>query len=272
MQNIKILEYFDYRQLFKDLYFERTSKSHKFSLSDFSMELGIGASHLSQILNHQKGLSLSLASKVADRLSLNPEEKNHFFDLVSLHSSSMLKREQARMRIFDRQKSQGKTENPEHFSLLEKWYYIAILQTCFCFKIPVYGDQKKLAYFLGIPEKIAREALERLYHVQVIQDQGGFYAPSKNYFEIGAPQKGSPLVQDYHLRILDLAKDSLRDQSLQEREFNSMMMPISKKDIKKAKKAIDQFHDDLLKTLNTGEKAKDAVYCLSSQFFKISKT
>ena len=76
-------------------------------------------------------------------------------------------------------------------------------------------------------------------------------------------------AKEYHRQVLDLAKDAIDEQSLNEYEFQSFTMAIPKEKISLAKEMIRKFRSKLSKAVSSNG---DNVYQTSIQFFQLTKS
>ena len=77
-------------------------------------------------------------------------------------------------------------------------------------------------------------------------------------------------IREYHSQILNKAADSIEDQPRLERDISSVTIAIDENDFLKVQKKIQEFRRSLAHELAKSSK-KNRVYCLSLQFFPLTK-
>lgn len=89
----------DYIRILKQEFLVRRGKDHTYSMRDFAKDLQLTHSHLSYILNDQRGLSRRKAEVASRKLShLNFSQRQEFLLIVSAVSSrSQFRRNMAKM-------------------------------------------------------------------------------------------------------------------------------------------------------------------------------
>src|SRR5574344_1843450 len=91
-KNLKIYEYLDYREFLLDYYNFKKASSNSFSLRVFSDKIGFKAKDfISRVMNGEKNLSPSSASKIASGLNLSIRERSFFEALVLFNQADSTK-------------------------------------------------------------------------------------------------------------------------------------------------------------------------------------
>lgn len=265
-----VLNYQDYIVFLKDVFFDRSCVLENYTIADFAEEIGLDRSHLNQILNDKKGISEKMAYKVGATLFENDSNQiDHFVSLITAkHARSKVKRDLARKQVFSNLQKIGEISGDE-FSFIGKWYYFAILASTLILDIPVYGSLEELVRFLGLPKNLVSEALEELVQREYLIDQKGYWKTNYSYITTKSPTP-SKVIQNFHKQILKLGEEALENQDINERQYSSTIMAISKDKLEDAKKMLLQFDKEFNKEIVNSEETKDSLYCLSYQFFRLN--
>lgn len=221
-----------------------------YSLRAYSKKLGISHSALSEILNGKRNVSKKLAQRLAQRLCLSPEQVDAMlFGKIQTPTS---KQRRALELAAD------------HFHIVSDWYYFAILSLCETKEFP--GTSLFISDYFELDQRVAQTILDRLVRLGLLKfERGKYRATGKEY--ASSDGVGSVSVRKHHFQTLELAKASLEEDPLEERDFTSMTMAIDPKNIPEARKLIRKFRDDLSCLLEVGEKKE--VYKLSLQLFSL---
>jgi uncharacterized protein (TIGR02147 family) len=267
--NYMFNQHYDYRQLLRDTLIERCNSNPRYSLRAFARDLKLSPARLSEILHGKKGLSRGAAAEVAGRLGLQSAETERFCNLVdSAHARSPVARKLAKERLTaELQNSTALNLQMDTFRIVSDWYHFAITQLMQLkdFK----SDENWIAQRLGIDSLTVKAALERMERLQMIEKVRGRYRPVNDFIHSpdGVP---SEALRKFQKQFLEKAIQALSVQSVDERDFTTLVMPIDTDKIPLAKKRIRKFRQDLCDELSEG-KNLDQVYALSVQFYRLSQ-
>lgn len=252
----------EYRDILKRELIERCHRNPKYSLRAFARDLKFAPARLSDVLNGKKGLSRAAALSVAKVLGMSESETARFCDLVdSQHGRSHAAREQAQKRLAQ-SPPQAHSLTIDAFRVIADWYHFAILELL---KLDNYrNDLSWMAKALDLTELQVSEALGRLERLELIEKRKSRYHPTGAYVSSpdGVP---SEALKKFHEQLLKKALDALYLQSVEERDFSAMLMPVALKDVPLARRRIRDFSRKLCKELTSVETV-DSVYSLSVQF------
>lgn len=232
---------------------KRRQKNAAYSLRAFSRTLKISPAALSRILTGKRPITLKLAVRVADSFGLSQWERQRFLAPLAGDRSN----------VDDRQF----TALPEdEFALIADWHHYAILslgqlKTC-------RFDPSWVARQLGITEKIAAEALERLLRLGIIVREG------VRYRQVGQPlmtkrDVPSSAVRQHHRQLLKKATDAVDSVEVEDRDLSAITFPVDPERLSEAKEMIQEFRRRLAKVMGDG--AKSQVYALSIALFPLSR-
>lgn len=205
---------------------KRKKRNANFSLRSFAKWLGISPAQLSQMMTGKRPITLNTLKKITDRLGLSPLEKKNL-----LHS--ILKDKDSEPVVETKMRQMQEDE----FRLISDWFHFAILILS-----QVKGanpDPRWIARRLGIGVAEAHQALLRLERLGVIQTKPVFK-------QLGDPisvlsSVPSDAIRKYHKQLLGLAMEKIETVPVHQREFQSISIPLSPKNIGIYKKAMDDF-------------------------------
>lgn len=258
-----------YRTYIEREFKARCRRNPSYSLRAYARDLQVPPSKLSEVLRHTCGLSAQSATALAPRLRLTEKEAEHFVTLVeSEHSRSSTRKEQAKKLLEQFQLVNGVTElDLEKYKVISDWYHYAILELMTLDHFV--SSNEWMAEQLGLDVATVIEALNRLVRVQLIENIDGAWKTCEQ--NTSSPSHiPSREIREHHFQILQKATASIEDQPMDERDLATMTLAIDEKDFPVVKQRLKEFRrslaSDLQKSVN-----RDRVFCLSTQFFPLSK-
>lgn len=237
------------------------SKNPKYSLRSYSRKVGIHPGALSSILNGKRNVSRDLAEKITRKLLIDPQQRSEILALFPEKRKYRTLADKAE----DNSPKYLEIEASE-FKLIAEWEHYAVLSLIKTKNFK--SNVTWIAERLGISAFRANEVLERLFNL-------GFIRKNKGKIErVHANIRSSDdtvnlSVRKSHEENLELARESLNRDSIHERDFTSITMPVDPAQMSRAKELIRKFQDDLADILNTGEQTE--VYRLAVQLFPLTK-
>lgn len=244
----------------------RTSRNPNYSLRAFSRDIGLAASTLSEILKGRYGLSRFKSLAVARKLNLTDHEAEHFADLFQARrTKGSQASKDARARIRSR-KLDASNMTLDAFHIVSDWYHFGLLELIEVDKTA--QDPKYLARRLGVDVLAVEEAIRRMLDLGVMEYKDNRLVPTDDFTGVG-DQVPSAAIRRFHRQILEKAIQALEFQSVDEREFSSTMIAITREELPEAKKVLAKFRRNFAKRFSSTPSAKDSVYCLSQQFFNL---
>ena len=260
----------DYRDVLKQELDARCANNDRYSLRAFARDLELAPSRLSEILNGKQGLSPKAASTVAVKMGLRESEQERFRDLVaSRHARSKTDREAAKIRLrryeMDSEVYQMQVDS---FRAIADWYHIAIIELAEVAQFQ--SDPVWIARKLGISPVQADVAIERLIRLKLLRrNDDGTLEPTHDDGNIG-DDIPSASIRKFHTQILAKATQALTKQNVEDREFGTCVLAIDQTQMEDYKDKLRQFQHEFCNEVKQAPR-KDAVYCISVQFFAISK-
>jgi uncharacterized protein (TIGR02147 family) len=194
----------------------------------------------------------------------------YFCDLVeSEHARSRAKRVQARVRLTDTHAPLAYQQlTLDAFQVISDWYHYAILELALTKGFRSHPDW--IARRLGISPHAAQAAIERLRRLELLEEREDGTLVPQNDFTASPSGIPSEAIRKSHRQLLEKALSALELQTVDERDFSSMILAIDKKDVPRAKKAIKNFRREFDSSFGKS-KTKNQVYCLAVQFFSLQE-
>ncbi|MGE0527181.1 MAG: DUF4423 domain-containing protein [Bdellovibrionales bacterium] len=245
----------------------RKKRNRAYSLRAYARDLKISVSSLCDILKGKQGLSEAKTEEVARSLARRPLERQFFRDLVLAEfARNSLVRASARKRVQEMRKAESfRRVREDQFRVISEWYHSAILEL-----IQLKDFDPHPAWIgrrLGIPATTASHALKRLEGLGLIsQTADGLWRarPEAYYTFSEVPSKS---IRRFHMQILSMHADSLREDPLVDREFLSMIFAIPRSRLPEFKEAMKTFATRFWQQMEDKERneVKDDLYSLSLQ-------
>ena len=250
----------DFLSWFQREYLRRRKKNESYSVRAFAMYLDLSSATVSQLLAGKRRPSAKFAIKLLSQLDANPKEREAVL-------SSLIKKKKT---------TEAQEMSSEHkyqmiaidsFKLLSDWFHYAILELTSVndFKF----DYAWIAGQLNISTTEARQAVERLLRLDLIEEKNGTIVRTKGFvtnYEEGLTTSALKLLQRH---VLQKALDAIELVPAHKKDITSMTMAIDEKKIPEAKKLIKKFRRELCEFLETGNQTR--VFNLGIQLYPVSK-
>ena len=135
-------------------------------------------------------------------------------------------------------------------------------------ELGVKAEPSEISKKLGISREMANQAITRLKRLGIIEIN-----PDRTFKQVSLPLKtkkeiSSKAIRKYHKDILDLAKFKIDEIDISKREYKAITLAGNSKNIKKARKLIDELKDLVVESMESGK--SDEVFQLNIQLFPIS--
>ena len=260
----------DYRTVILNKFGERLERNPGYSFRAYARDLSFSASHLVGVLRARKGISLKKATDLASRLKLSGRENKLFLASVqALHSRSGAIKTSALQELARASKESDFVPlSMELFDVVSSWFHYAILEL---WNLKSFQCEPHwIAEALGISAIEADLALARLQRVGLLKhDSEGLLKPAAVTTTAGndMPQKA---LRRHHQQILEKAKTAIDSQSTDRRDSSAMTIAVNSSQLDQAKTLIKEFRRRFTQ-LMTATDEKNAVYCLSIQYFELTQ-
>lgn len=253
-----------YRQFLQNEWVARSGRNPSYSLSAYARDLGLSPSSLSRVLSGAQGLSLARARKIAKEIDLSESETEHFCAQVEAHHGrSQLTRKIAARTL--------RTQTPvtgldlDRFQLVSEWYSIATLEALQLTHAKF--SAAWVASSLGITEQQAKESIQRLIQLKLIDSKTGKKKSTYLATPNGIPSRA---LKNFHRQVLTKALNAIDEQSVQTRDLSAVTFPMNQEDLVWAKSELQAFRKKLTTRLSKTKK-KNSLYLLSIQLFSLLK-
>jgi uncharacterized protein (TIGR02147 family) len=267
-----IFEYSNYREYIKDQVLE-LRKKEDFSFRGFSARAGFKSPNFLQlVMNGKRNLSLDGARKVAEGFDLSSKERNYFEHLVLANQAKSLEEKQ---KFTDellklKRKNSPSPETISNYDYYKYWYNIPIREA-----LLIKGGSQAIQHLAEsfqpplLPSQI-EAALNTLSDLKLIKkDSKGHWVASHETLK--APDLLiNSLILNFHMKMLDLAKESMIRFRGHEREVSSATISISKENFEKLRAILKDCKAQAL-TLAEEDKNKQDVYQLNIQLFPLTQ-
>lgn len=268
---MNIFGYYNYRKYLQDYYEYRKSVHRHFSYRAFAQKAGYTSSGLYlDLVKSRKHLTDQLVPKFAKALGLNERETLYFQLMVDFTHATTSESKQA---IFDRMsgllprsmKALSRNQK-EYFS---KWYYVAVRESLSVLNIT--DNFQDLALFLvpRITTPQARQAIQLLADLELIQLQDGYWRSANNTISSGT-EVDPFLVHNFQKEMIDLGKLAIGHFSRERRNISCTTMSISPMGLERIINKIDLFRKEVIDIVRSDE-GERMVCQLNLQFFPLSK-
>lgn len=268
----KIYEYGNYRDFLRDFYISQKEKDPTFSYKTFSRLVGFKArSFIPFVIQGKRNLTSESIDKLSHALKLNGNETLFFRNLVHLNQATTSKQKQ----IYAQQLIQSK-EYKKHYPLseaqflyLSQWYFVAIRELV---GLPEFKeDPTWIANRLEpkITTKEAEMAIAELQRLGLIKKNEAGRLIQTDAVVSTPDEVVSAYATQYHLTMLDKAKESIGRFKREMREVSGATICMSSENLEKIKEIIRKCRGEI-NELNTRSGGYNSVYQLNFQLFPLA--
>lgn len=235
---------------------QRKQKNFRYSERAFARDLGISPGFLNLLLSGKKSLSAERGLELAKKLSWS--------ELKTLKFVGMIEGNESTLKNSAKKSKTPNTMIEAEFEEISDWYYFAIVELTDLIES---ADPAVFAKELNISKLEADFAIKKLLRLGVIcESKKGFVKAKPDY---GISEKNLESIKKFHRQCLEKAILALRDQSLEEREFNSLTLSFDSTRTLEAKKMIREFIYNFDRRFLSG--TKDSVYQMNVNLIKLNK-
>jgi uncharacterized protein (TIGR02147 family) len=264
------MNYHSYSEFLREEFAQRRELNSSYSLRAFARDLKMSPAALSLVLSKKKGISLAKATFVAKKLKLNDELSSWFCASVGAnHSRSAVERKKFEKKLQSTTKpiKQFDELNLEYFKVISDWHHFAILELTYLKNFK--SEPKWCATQLGITEQEVTSSVERLVKLGLLQIKEKRWIDTFKFLATPNDIPSHPLKK-YNSQLINKSLSAIQEQSVSEREIASHVISIDATRMNEFKNKIRSFLKDFEVTAANSEE-KNSVYCLSVQFFNLTK-
>jgi uncharacterized protein (TIGR02147 family) len=258
-----------FRDILQNEFVIRRSKNSAYSQRAFARDIGLSPSRISEVLNGGQRISRQKASVIADALGLDKSNREYFCNLVDLENpKNSVVRRAARQQLGLVKRSNLKHWiNTDVFASISEWYHAAILELVTLRNAK--HNPEWISKALGITERAATDALNRLQRLNLLRQKNKKFVPIQSNF--GTTEDiPSSAIRSAHKQFLGKALESVESQTIDERRLDTLVLTIDRKQLPKAFLRMKDFCTRFNAEFGSSS-AKNSVYCLSIQFFKLAE-
>lgn len=271
LKHLNIFNFNSYRTFLQCFYDDLKKKNEKYSIRYLSRKLDVSSpSTLNMILRGHRNPGIELSDKICKVLMFSKVEEKYFKALVKLEKNKLTDQEKLQLQ------KEIKKINPyndlelideDKFSIISNWYFFAIRQLIQLdrFKSDLDWIYKKLNK--KISKSKIKEALEILEKNKLIKFVNKEYQICHEQMETTTDIPSEALKQ-HHEQMITLAKESIREVSIEYRDIGGTTFGVDPKDLQQMKKEINEFRKYFYKKYEK-QKGK-AVYQINIQLFPLT--
>jgi len=251
------------QKLLRDRLAEAQVTNPRYSLRAFSKKVGVHFATLSAILNGKRIVSRKIATRIADTLNLDPQERA---ELLALFPEAKTKLK-GTIVTGEAKKANYSKLSEQQMKIAGEWEHFAIRSLLQCENFE--SSAEWIAKRLNLTVPRTQLVLDRLVALGLVSvdENGRFHHSSENFSTFDHPSH--EIIQKSHDETLSLARTSLYRDSGDLRDFTSVTVPVNPEKMVQAKELIRKFQDDLCDLLEEGKRTE--VYRLSIQLFPLTK-
>jgi uncharacterized protein (TIGR02147 family) len=245
----------------------RKRKNPRYSLRAYARFLGLDPSALSRLLSGKQEISVSVCRQLVRKLDLPVEEKRYFLlSAAQKRKESMCQLLATELHREDLQPRPLEID-PGTYERIADCRILALLEATFLDDFE--DDPRWLAPRLGVSETFAREAIEALLSVGLLERRDGRLRKASAYMSVADKQRTSAAHRSQQRQVLERAVESLEQDPLDKRGTMAMVMAIDPDKLPIAKRMMQAFMDELCDYLTAGRRTR--IYQLGVQLFPIQK-
>jgi uncharacterized protein (TIGR02147 family) len=239
-------------------YQTRKNKNSQYSLRSFAQQLNLSPATLSMVLSGKRKLSRDKIIDISKQIGLSPASVHNLLEKEILNIETDPKNQTS--------SAQNIQLKEEQFQLISNWHHYAIISLSKLKKHK--ADTRWISKHLGISEIDAREALNRLLDLKLIEIQHDKIV-ELNQSTTTTEDIPSEAIRHFHKGVIHKALESIDQVSPEQRELSTIVLSFNKKDIKSAKKFLRDYQEKFANQFES-EKSSDEVYAISLQFFPLT--
>jgi uncharacterized protein (TIGR02147 family) len=267
-----VYEFFDYRELLKDLYKRKKSRSPRFSYRVMAKKVGYPSPALfTRVTNGEINLQQRLVPGFSKVFGLRKPEVRYLqtllsFDLAKTHEqkdfyfTELLRQRRGRVEVLTEDK----------YELFSNWYFVAVRELIEAKKFS--GNYKELADSLmpRISPAQARKAVEKLERLGLIKKNARGYYQKTNATLTTGEVWSSLAIEHFQREAAELALEAMDRLPRGLRDMSTLTLSISGETYEKLLEKVKDCRRELLEIANEDKKA-DRVYQVNFQVFPLSR-
>lgn len=248
-----------YVDMLKQEFLDKKSRRPQYSERAFARDLSVSSGFISLLFNGKRSLSPKKGLELVQTLNWSEVKIKKFMGLLQdAQFVASPKRKDITKEI------QEQELQLDEFRLISNAYHFIVLGFLQTRKGV---EPSEISDYFDLEIIEVEMILKRLYRLGMIELDGmGYKASSKNLKLSSVP---SEAVRAYHKQVVDMAYQSIEEQSFEKRELKALILSIDSKKIKQAKKSIATFFKGFNEKF--GNKKNGEIYQLNVQLFSHKK-
>lgn len=269
---ISIFDYVDYRFFLTDYFNREKLVVRGFSYRSFAQKAGVSASLLKDILTNRQNLTIQTMHKYASAMDLNAKEIAYFEALVNFNNAS---NNNEKNRYFDemvslRGRSSVKFLDLQQYEYFSEWYHAVVRELITHVGLGCDAEAISRCIEPSVSPAKIRKSIKLLKELGLIYENDGIWHASDKVLS-SEYQIQSLALKNYHIGMLERARESLDKNSSDEREFQGHTLSVSSSTFMRMKERIRAFSDELLSMAAADKDIPDKVYQINIQMFPLTK-
>ena len=272
-----IFEFTDYRKFIQAYYEAQKAQNPHFSFQVFCTNAGFpNKGFVHNVIHGVKNLSRASALKFSQGMRLTKYEGDYFENLVFFNQAKSIKEKNhyyeklQSVRPMTPQASVAKKVADNQFKFYSAWYSSAIRSIMDMF--PGTSDYKWIAKNLypRLSPVLVRKSMQTMLKLGLLEKKNGRLLVKDKLITTGREAQ-SLAVAHFHLEMMRLAEQALKDLPSDKRHITGLTLGISHKAYARICEEIFSLQEKILKIAENDEDS-DSVYQLNFHLFPLSKT
>ncbi len=265
-----VFRYLDARAYLRAYYTHKKQTTRTFSYRAFSRRAGLKSpNYLKLVIDGDRNLTAQMAHRFGQALGLSGQRLAYFLDLVAFTQAKTTDERSDRYQRLIRFREHRAIHQIDiaYGQYHTHWYIPAIRELTFrpdCKDDPAWIAERLLP---PIREEQAREAVELLIDLELIERVDGRLCPTESLVTTGPEVKGLHYVQ-FHRTMLQRAEAALELPAAQ-RDISSVTLCMDRDAIPRLKEIVRGFRRQLLQ-LSASESAPEQVIQVNLQIFPLT--
>ncbi len=244
---INLFAYLDYRGFLRDWYQAR-KKTKSMSLRVFSKKAGFTSpNYFKMVMDGDRNLTEQSLHKFMNALDLNKQEQEFFKNLVSFNQAKTYEEKDRHYQALLRSRkfSQLKPIEKEQYELFSDWYHPVVRELVVAPDFD--GSLERLCsrVFPSITVQQTKKSIDLLEKLGFISQENGRWRQATPLVTTGGESSSLQLL-NYHLSVLDIAKQILKEIPQEQRDVSALTLGISEEHLPEIKNRIQSFRQELL--------------------------
>lgn len=268
-----IFTYLDYRKFLRDWFAARKAGNPRFSHRAFARRAKQASpSLLLHVIEGKRNLTPATTEAFTNAMALTGEEAEFFSALVAFDQADTLdERNKAWERVrATRRFREARRLDGDAVEYLSHWYYPAIRELAACGGLRADPEWVAAQMMPKVTVAQARKALEVLRSLGLlVEDASGYLVPADA--SVVTPHEVVGLAgMNYHLGMIERARDALQGVPHQERHFAAVTVAIPVSLVSRLKRELDAFQERVLDLCDGADLPRDRVYQVNLQLLPLT--